>query len=119
MTFAMQKASVVQSKTGSSIRSYRATSSGEATSEFLAGSLSNTLVLKKPLLVSIEQAEDDSFVVSDDQFGVYGVGATKFQAQLDYMTSLADYYEILSSRANTNAANGGLFKHLCEHVSRR
>jgi hypothetical protein len=68
---------------------------------YLRGEIKQNWRLIQPLLVEIEQDDDDSYIISDTQFGVYGHGATVFEAQQDYIVSLIDYYQLLSERANT------------------
>jgi hypothetical protein len=69
-----------------------------------------------PLLVTLEQDEDGSYVVADDQFLVYGHGDTREQAISDYVVSLIDYYQLLSLRAESNQHSQALFGWLRQYL---
>ena len=69
---------------------------------YLAGFVSNGWSLIHPLQINIERDEDNSFVVSDDTFLVYGDGDTEFDAITDYVSSLIEFYKILENGANNN-----------------
>jgi hypothetical protein len=57
--------------------------------------------LLQPLLIKLEQSEDDTFVVSDYHSIVYGIGDTPSEARDDYVISLIEYYELVSARAGS------------------
>src|SRR5687767_3460135 len=52
---------------------------------------------RQPLLITIEQGDDYSFIASEELFGIYGVGDDIRSAVLDYISALLEYYELLSS----------------------
>lgn len=62
---------------------------------FLVGEISNNLVIIQPLQVTIEQDEDESYIVSDEIFLVYGDGNTIEDAIIDYVSSIIEFFEIL------------------------
>lgn len=62
----------------------------------LLGQISLSWRLAQPLLITIERG-DDSYIVSDDVFSMYGIGDDAFAAMLDYVSVLTEYYNLLSS----------------------
>lgn len=52
-----------------------------------------------PIPIYMQLDEDNSIVLSDDMFGVYGVGDTLQAAQQDYIVSLIDQYHFFVSDA--------------------
>jgi hypothetical protein len=86
--------------------------------ELLFGKIASNWEVTKPLLVKIEQEEDGSYLVSEDVFAVYGVGETSYSALQDYITSLIEYYNLLSVRAEKNVPTQTLFRCL-QHYLRK
>ena len=68
----------------------------------LMGSIAPGWEIIQPLLLTREVAEDGYCVFSDDLFMVYGDGPTPYEALHDYITSLLDYYHLVSSGAQEN-----------------
>jgi hypothetical protein len=68
----------------------------------LRGRIAPGWYIWEPLQLLVEQDMDDSFIVSDALFDMYGVGKTNSEAIDDYVTSLLEYYEILSAHAGDN-----------------
>ena len=66
----------------------------------------------QPLLVTLERDEDGCYIVSDDEFAVYGDGSTRFEAIQDYILSLIDYYQLLARRVESDSATEALFRRL-------
>lgn len=62
----------------------------------LAGDLFDKYSLIQPITVSLGLS-DGRFLVSDDVFYMYGEGITLQAAIEDYLSSLAEYYELLES----------------------
>lgn len=69
----------------------------------------------RPLLVTIEQDEDQSYLVSDDEFLIYGCGNTQVLAQQDYITSLIEYYQLLEQQHDMETQ--ALFRYLQSYLS--
>jgi len=66
----------------------------------------------EPLLVTVKHDEDGYCMASDDHFVVYGDGPTPYYALQDYIVSLIDYYQLLSTRAEGDPPTEALFHHL-------
>jgi hypothetical protein len=52
----------------------------------------------RPLMLTIEQDKDGYYIISDDDFLVYGYGKTQFLARQDYIISLIEYYQLLEKQ---------------------
>lgn len=78
----------------------------------LAGVIAPGWQMAQPFLVTLEQDEDGSYLISDEEFAVYGDGDTPFEALQDYIISLIDYYELLAVRAKGDPAAEAQFNHL-------
>ena len=72
--------------------------------------------VRQALNLGVERDSDGSFVISDDIFLVYGVGASFEEALRDYCVSLIEYYEMLVSRLDGNPFNRGPFEHLVYYL---
>lgn len=70
---------------------------------YLLGDINSDWRISQPLLINIEKDDDGSYVVSDDIFGVYGNGKSLSEAKRDYVLSLIEYYEILSSHPDEDS----------------
>jgi len=66
------------------------------------------------LTVTIEKDQDDDYLMSDDEFLVYGTGETLTQAHQDYITSLIEYYQLLSQHKDRPTQS--LFRHLQSYL---
>jgi hypothetical protein len=69
----------------------------------------------RPLMLMIEQDEDDYYIVSDDEFLVYGYGKTQLLAQQDYIISLIEYYQILQKQEDN--LTQAVFNYLQSYLS--
>ena len=78
---------------------------------WLVGKIADGWIAISPIVITVEYGAD-GYVVSDDQFAMYGYGPTPSHAIDDYIQSLIEYYELLSERATDDQANNGLFRHL-------
>ena len=63
----------------------------------IVGRIAERWELVQPLPVSLEK-DGDLYIMSDDLFLVYGDGNTETTAQEDCVTSLIEYYQLLSGR---------------------
>jgi len=82
------------------------------------GSISERWILKRPLRIVIEIDDDGTYVVSDDEFGLYGEGASREEAVLDFRVSLIEYIELLEARAKDHKPTAVLFRSLGSIVTR-
>jgi hypothetical protein len=53
--------------------------------------------LRQPFVVDVERDEQGAYVVSDDDFLVYGSGPTVRDACQDFVVSLVEYYELVAA----------------------
>jgi len=65
--------------------------------------------LIKPLVVTFE-ADDAWWVVSDDEFAVFGNGETRAEAASDYVSALIEYYQLIGRYDDKPST--ALFRHL-------
>ncbi len=72
--------------------------------------LPSTWQLTRPLLLTVEQDENELFVVSDDVFVMFGTGETEGEALQNYVATLTEYYELLEQKSDEPTQR--LFKHL-------
>jgi len=86
--------------------------------QLLSGEIAPGWKIIEPLLVTIEQDEDGSYVVSEDLFAVYGVGDTPSDALRDYTVSLTDYYDLVSAQAKGDGPTQSLFHRLQQYVQK-
>lgn len=82
----------------------------------LQGTIAPGWEVVKSLLVTLEKDEDNSYIVSEDKFAIYGVGDTPAEATQDYIVSLIEYYQLLASRAESNQATKELFSYLQSYL---
>jgi predicted RNase H-like HicB family nuclease len=73
---------------------------------------------KQPLRVVVELDDDGTYIVSDDVFAQYGQGETSEEAISDYVSSLAEYLELLELRAKDHKPTARLFGRYHAFVSR-
>jgi hypothetical protein len=83
---------------------------------YLRGDLPNGLFIVQPLQINIELEEDQSYVISDDIFLVYGNGGDLSSAIADYLLSLTEYYQIVEHNANLNQFDNKQFTFLKTYV---
>jgi len=81
----------------------------------LTGAIGPDLVLRQPLPLAVER-DGDCWLVSDDEFGVYGDASTLPAAFEDYVSSLRDYYQLVAERANRDNADLAQFRRLDQYV---
>ena len=86
---------------------------------FLLGDISDDLIVVQFLPLAIEQDEDESYIVSDDIFLVYGDGATKSDALREYQASLVKYFQIIEKSAESNKFDKALLSQLQSYIQRR
>jgi predicted RNase H-like HicB family nuclease len=73
---------------------------------------------KQPLRVVVELDDDGTYIVSDDVFAQYGQGETSEEAISDFVSSLAEYLELLELRAKDHKPTARLFGRYHSFVSR-
>jgi len=66
----------------------------------IVGKISEECELIEPIMLTLEQDDDGSYILSDDKFLIYGVGETYFAAKDDYIASLLNYYCLIEEKAN-------------------
>jgi hypothetical protein len=76
----------------------------------LLGRVTDGWRVVQPLLVSIEQDGDGSWIAGDEIFAMYGLGDDATQAVTDYISVLTEYYDVLSSHPDEPSA--ALFRRL-------
>ena len=81
----------------------------------LEGQVAENWILNKPLLITLEQ-EEGSYIFSDEQFMVYGVGDTPELAFQDYLSSLIEYFDLISSRRDHDQQTDFTFRHLKQYL---
>lgn len=86
---------------------------------YIVGRIHPSLFLVQPLQIIIEQDEDESFVVSDDLFLVYGSGKNQSEAMKDYVQSLVEFYQIIVKNAASNSFDNQLLTHLQTYIQSR
>lgn len=70
----------------------------------LQGVIHDDWQLRLPLILFVDREEDGWYVISDDEFFVYGDGATYREAIEAYIASLIEYYGFLAREYVTNAS---------------
>jgi len=83
---------------------------------YVRGDIPHGLVIFQPFLVNIEREEDQTYVISDDLFLVYGNGENLPDALNDYILSLSEYYQILEQNANLNPFDKMQFEYLQTYI---
>lgn len=83
---------------------------------YLVGDISSDFVVVQPLPINIEQDNDQSYVVSDDIFLVYGDGDTRLAAIEDYANSLIEFYSHIEKGAANNPFDERLFSRLRSYI---
>jgi len=76
------------------------------------GSIAPSWRVVQPLLVTLERDEDGYYIVSDDEFAVYGDGYSIEEAVEDYKVSLIDYYQLLTARVDGDFLTQALLRRL-------
>ncbi len=83
----------------------------------LRGEIVPGWTLIKPLPIEVERDEDNSYIVSDNIFMVYGEGERPEDAQKDYIKSLIEYYSIVKEQAVADShATQQLLRHLGSYL---
>jgi hypothetical protein len=86
---------------------------------YLVGRIHPNLFLVQPLQINIEIDEDETYVVSDDLFLVYGSGKNQSEAVKDYVQSLVEFYQIIEKNAVSNSFDNQLLTHLQTYIQPR
>lgn len=63
-------------------------------------------VIVRPLLATLERDVDNWWIISDDEFLVYGDGESFEAAYKDYVTSLGEYCDLIAAGALENEHDG-------------
>jgi len=66
----------------------------------------------KPLVLTIECDSNEQYLMSDDEFMVYGVGTTIAEAYGDYVVSLIEYFGLVEQGTAENRYDAAELKHL-------
>lgn len=66
----------------------------------------------KPLVLTIECDSHGQYLMSDDEFMVYGVGTTIAEAYGDYVLSLIEYFGLVEQGATENRYDATELRHL-------
>jgi len=82
----------------------------------LFGNVSEKFLIVQPLPINIEQDTDQSYVISDDIFLVYGEGNTRLKAIEDYTNSLMEFYTLVEKGAADNQFDGKTLSHLKAYI---
>jgi len=83
---------------------------------YLIGQISDDLAVIQPIQINIERDEDQTYVVSDDLFLVYGNGEVQAKAIHDYVASLIEFYRILEKSAATNKFDQEQFANIQAYI---
>lgn len=86
---------------------------------YLVGRIHPDLFIVEPLQINIEQEEDETYVVSDDLFLIYGSGKDQADAMKDYVLSLVEFYQLVEKNASSNPFDKKLLTHLQTHIQTR
>lgn len=89
--------------------------------EYVYGEIIEGWEIQKLLDITIELDEEGYYIASENKFNVYGEGKTRDEAIEDYVTSLADFYELLEHDVYERGANistKNLFSFLQEYIRR-
>ncbi len=62
--------------------------------------------------INVERDEDDNWIASEQEFGVYGHGQTPVAAIQDWMKSRVEYRDIVAKSADTNPQSRALLQRL-------
>jgi hypothetical protein len=76
----------------------------------LLGRLDDSLALKGPLALFLEEDGDGGFIVSDLPLGVYGEGPNATSALKDYKSALADFFYLVVDKRNASPEDAEYFR---------
>ncbi len=62
-------------------------------------------IVQQPISLSLERDEDDTYIISEEVFNIYGHGSSFKEAQEDFIVALIEYHEILKKYANSDSAS--------------
>lgn len=79
----------------------------------LLGPIAHAWQLVQPLLITLEYG-DNSYIVSDEVFSMYGVGDDPLSAMQDYVSVLTEYHALLSSHHDEHSV--ALFRRLQSYL---
>ena len=116
---ATSRYSATAARTAASSRYARAVLARTSTVSFpsqvaLVGEISDQFRLVHPIAVNIEHDDEGKIIVSDDVFHMYGEGVTRQLALEDYVSSLAEYYDLLKSQEDASSVD--LFLYLQSYL---
>jgi hypothetical protein len=80
----------------------------------LLGKIADGWKIIRELQLAVERDDDGYYLVSDDEFFVYGEGETLVQARRDYIISLIEYYELVAR--HDDAPTQTLFRYLKSYL---
>lgn len=83
---------------------------------YLIGKISKDFKIVQPLQINIEEEDDNSYIVSDDIFFVYGDGDNKLSALKEYSESLIEFYQIVGESSTTNEFDKQLYNQLRAYI---
>jgi hypothetical protein len=75
-----------------------------------SGKVRNDWVINQPVPLVLERDEDDSYILSEDVFHIYGQGSSIDEAREDFIVALVEYYEILKKYADEDDASRELLE---------
>ena len=82
----------------------------------VSGKIGDSWALDVPLTLFVERELDGWYVISDEQFHMYGDGATFREALEDYLSTLIDQHRFLSREAQTNPMAVEHWQHMQKHL---
>lgn len=72
------------------------------TNYMFMGDIGDGWSIKTPLEVEIQETEDGTTLISDNEFGFYGEGQDFMEARNDYLTALKTHYKIYKDHLDDN-----------------
>lgn len=73
-----------------------------ATKHILRGDIGGGWFIKAPIEAEVLETEDDTVLISDNEFGFYGEGEDFEKAKTDYLTALKTHYKIYKGHLDNN-----------------
>ena len=62
-------------------------------------------IIEQPVSLKLDRDDDGTYIISEDVFNIYGQGVSIEAARENFVTALIEYYEILKSYSNCDAAS--------------
>lgn len=69
------------------------------------GKVREDWIIKQPISLKLERDEDDTYIISEEVFNIYGQGRSLNEAREDFTVALVEYYEILKKYAKDDPAS--------------